>query len=276
MLNVGDCASATRKLSTFFKEIPKINEIYKKAQKLDKKSILFFKQNSNYGIKRIFFEDRLYTLDELLNLPTSVLKFKRTKEKIEKINRKIPEELSKNTSEQKLEKLKKKLKKRYGPLFAKAMLDFIDEPQITGADLAIWAGVSRQRIHQLLSVIHNGTKRPKRASLFKKYVNIPHKPQLVGILQRLSRYGTLQQTKDNNVWLVNGLRVRIIFTKNNRLVKCPTFCFYCNANVIVVICKDSRFIFIPKNPYIKQTSISSSTVLEGYEKWDLLEEMLKD
>jgi len=276
MLSGGGCASATRKLSTFFKEIPKINEIYKKAQKLDKKSILFFKQNLNYGIKRIFFEDRLYTLDELLNLPTSELKFKRTKEKIKKINRKIPEELSKNTSEQKLEKLKKKLKKRCGPLFTKAMLDFIDEPQITGADLAIWAGVSRQRIHKLLSVIHDGTKRPKRRSLFKKYVNIPHKPQLVGILQRLSQYGALQRTKEKNVWLVNDLRVRIIFTKNNRLVKCPTFCFYCNANVIIVICKDSRFIFIPKNPYIKQTSISSSTVLGGYEKWDLLEEMLKD
>ncbi len=70
-----DCANATGELDTFLKEIPdNINEIYKKAQKLDKKSILFFKQNPNYGIKRIFFEGRLYTLDELLNLPKSKLK----------------------------------------------------------------------------------------------------------------------------------------------------------------------------------------------------------
>jgi len=175
------------------------------------------------------------------------------------------------TKEQKMGKLKK----RYGPLFAKAMLDFIDEPQIAGADLAIWAGVSRQRIHQLLSIIHNGTKRQKRVSLFKKFVNIPHKPQLVGILQRLSRYGTLQQTKNNNVWLVNGLRVRIIFTENNRLVKRPTFGLHCNADIIIVVYKNSRFILIPKNPYIKQTSVSSTTVLEGYERWDLLEKVLK-
>ena len=180
-----------------------------------------------------------------------------------------------DTSEQKAERLKKKLEKRYGLLFVKAVFDFMDEPQITGADLAIWAGVSRQRIHQLLSVIYNGTKRPKRAGLFKKYVNIPHKPQLVGILQRLSRYGTLQKTKDNNIWLVNGLRVRITFTKTNRLERCPAFGLYGNADIIIVVYKNSRFILIPKNPYIKQTSVYSSTVLEGYERWDLLEKVLK-
>jgi len=97
MSNRGDCANATGKLNTFFKEIPNsINEIYKKAQKLDKKSILFFKQNPDYGIKRIFFEGRLYTLDELLNLPKSKLEFKKNKrKKRKKINRKNPKEHSK-------------------------------------------------------------------------------------------------------------------------------------------------------------------------------------
>ncbi|KPJ65174.1 MAG: hypothetical protein AMJ45_05495 [Syntrophobacter sp. DG_60] len=180
-----------------------------------------------------------------------------------------------DVSEQRVEKLKEKIKKRYGPLFVKAMLDFIDEPQISVSDLAIWAGVSRQRINQILSVIHNRSKRPKRASLFKKYVNIPHKPQLVGILQRLSRYGIPQQTKGTNVWLVNGLRVRIIFTRTNRLEKCPNFNFYCNADIIIVVYKNSRFIFKPRNPYINQTSISSTTVLDGYERWDLLGKVLK-